>query len=131
MENNQAANSVRKNIKPSEVLEAAKKLIDSPEKWTKHVAARDSEGNPVDTYSDKAVCFCSLGAQRKALKDLGIRKDSDLDDLTFGFLLLATRSLTREPCRVAGFNDTRSHALVMRMWDLAIEFAKQREASGA
>jgi len=131
MENNPVANSVRKDIKPSEILEAAKKLIDSPEKWTKHVAARDSEDRPIDPFSPNAVCFCSIGAQLRAITQLGVAPDGILDNISFGYMALAARSITAEPCSVAGFNDNSTHPTVMRMWDRAIELAKQREASGA
>ncbi len=38
-------------------LIAARGLLSDPEKWTKHVAARNSDGVEVDTSHDSATCF--------------------------------------------------------------------------
>lgn len=43
-------------------LRAAKALIDTPEKWTQRVYARDSMGFTCESENSAAVCFCSLGA---------------------------------------------------------------------
>jgi hypothetical protein len=40
-------------------------LLDSPEKWTKEVLARDSKGNSTHPDSPEAVCWCVKGALRK------------------------------------------------------------------
>lgn len=43
-------------------LIAARALIDTPEKWTRHTFARNADGLPVNNDSEKAVCFCIMGA---------------------------------------------------------------------
>jgi hypothetical protein len=40
-------------------------LLDTPEKWTKEVFARDCKGDEVDPESPEAVCWCVKGALQK------------------------------------------------------------------
>jgi len=49
-------------MKPSEILIEARKLIDTPDKWTKGSYATDGQGKQVPSYSGQAQCFCTLGA---------------------------------------------------------------------
>jgi hypothetical protein len=44
-------------------------LLDSPEKWTKGVCARDSRGKEIDPESPKAICWCIKGALYKCYPD--------------------------------------------------------------
>jgi hypothetical protein len=39
-----------------------KELLDKPEKWTKGVCARDSNGLPIKSGDKNAVCWCLSGA---------------------------------------------------------------------
>ena len=47
---------------PHEILIAARAKIDTPQKWCKGSEALNSEGEPVDTTDEGAVCFCAFGA---------------------------------------------------------------------
>ena len=60
MEPNLKINS-EKTVK--QVLQEARDLIEKG--WTQHSFARDENGDEVEVFSDKAVCFCSLGALRR------------------------------------------------------------------
>jgi hypothetical protein len=46
-------------------LQSALSLIDLPGRWTKNAMALDAAGNEVDQKSDKAVCFCMVGALQR------------------------------------------------------------------
>lgn len=51
-------------------------FIDSPEKWTKGVNARDANGREVEQESPNAVCWCTYGAVHKCYTELDGRKDA-------------------------------------------------------
>ena len=104
-------------MKTSEILIAAKALIDEPGKWTQGATARCQEGWLVYYSGDEAVCFCSLGALFRTLN-----RESVEDWET-------PEELLKESCDqpIGLFNDTHSHPEVMQMWDRAIELAKAEE----
>lgn len=101
-------------MKPSEILKAAKAVIENPDKWTQGAFARDTQGNRLPGgYGDEATCFCSLGAVEKATQldwydtpDIVVYLEEAIDD------------------QVAHFNDSASHADVMQMFDKAITLAE-------
>jgi hypothetical protein len=45
-----------------DILKAAKEKIATPDKWTQGAYAKDANGYAVVETSNKAACFCSLGA---------------------------------------------------------------------
>ncbi len=49
-------------MKPSEVLRAARKLIETPDKWTKGEYARDAEGKVCPRRGKEACQWCASGA---------------------------------------------------------------------
>jgi hypothetical protein len=49
-------------MKSSEILQAAKARINTPEKWAKGALARTKNSHVVPTTSRSAACFCSYGA---------------------------------------------------------------------
>jgi len=53
-------------MKTSEVLKKARAVIEKPENWTKGHYARDADGRPVSPLHSSAICFCALGAIRRA-----------------------------------------------------------------
>lgn len=104
-------------MKTSEILIAAKALIDTPEKWTRGSFARDSENYHVDFYSKDAVCYCSLGALYKSQQGIHSLEAA-----------LAKRHLWYAAGEsIAEYNDTHTHPEVMAVWDKAIELAKKDE----
>lgn len=48
-----------------EVIIGVKRLLDSPEKWTKGCLARTVAGIPCDPSADDAVSWCLIGATRR------------------------------------------------------------------
>ena len=49
-------------MKSSEILQAAKARINTPEKWTKGAFARNKKSDEVSLHSRSAICFCPIGA---------------------------------------------------------------------
>lgn len=109
---------------PIRMLEVAKALISSPEKWTQGVSARDARGRHVDYGSQQARCWCVLGAMMKI--DVGL-------DNFFGrqgaiWLLEKTmKSIWPSYSGLGSWNDApeRTHADVMRLFTAAAVFAQQ------
>ena len=87
--------------------------------WTQDYEAKDAEGNDVHYWSDKAVCFCSVGALRRAAHELDANKPSDLANHNF------------ERSRVAGFYLLRDEIIssygdctLMSYWNDKVERRK-------
>ena len=57
-------NTDRKNQR--KVLKLARKMIDSPVKWTKYVCARTKRGEECGSWDENAYQFCAVGALRAA-----------------------------------------------------------------
>lgn len=107
-------------MKPSEILIAAKTVISDEANWTKGSFARDAEGVSLgDGYDNSAVCFCSLGAIEHVTKaDIG-------DTPAITYLSIAAFDISLST--IEELNDHSSHAMVMQMWDLAIDLALEDE----
>lgn len=108
-------------MKPSEILRAQKALIDTPEKWTGRVFARDAAGNPIQLDSPKAVCFCSSGALR--LSPMNFPGSALIFGAAVDFLRRAMRG------SITVFNDTKGHKAVISAWDRAIAAAEKAEVA--
>lgn len=113
-----------------EFLVETKKLIDTPEKWTKGSSARDAEGHEVGTSDPKATCFCLIGAVN-ATYNRNINK-TDLSDILDMFTenffhFNKGRSFTT----ASEFNDNleTTHADMMKYLDYEIEAARKFEES--
>jgi succinate dehydrogenase/fumarate reductase-like Fe-S protein len=52
------------NMTPLETLKAARQLITDPAKWVQRFKALDEFALPVDPKSERAICFCALGAMQ-------------------------------------------------------------------
>lgn len=120
-------------MKASQVLEKAKALIDTPEKWTQGHPARDAWNWKVRIDSRDATQFCMNGARWRALNAVTYNATYGVDDQVRQRLRLddATRRLLREACGeyVPDWNDApqRTHAEVMEVFDKAIKLAKAKE----
>lgn len=90
----------------------ARKLIDTPEKWTQGALARKKAGHVSDIDGKGAVCFCALGAIIKASGAL----DTDAYNI---FRRVIDGSIST-------FNDDppRTHAEVLAAFDAAISKAE-------
>lgn len=115
--------------KVSEFLIGAKKLIEDPTNWTQGWFAKSNLGNHVQANSERAVCFCSLGAlERFDGKELPLNKRHPLTGEKY-----LSRYAQDELENVMGqavedFNDENSHSLVMEKWEEAIRNAQEKEA---
>lgn len=104
---------------PADVLLAARDLIAEPERWTRGVPARDTEGFEVGVTNTAAAQFCMVGAvmhvTRRDCVDFGVY------DKCWPYLGQACGG------SITGFNDRRTHADVLAAMDRAIELAKEAE----
>lgn len=98
-----------------ELLEFTEKvlsLINTPEKWTRDVFARDAHGVSVASLSSDAVCFCLRGACIKANRG-STPRDFDC------FFANVARSIgyTVNSNFIAAFNDhhTTTHADIVKI----------------
>lgn len=110
-------------MKVSAFMTEAKKVIEDPANWTTGWFAKNEFGTMVDSLSENATCFCSLGAIERYAK-------CELEEDLFG-----VRSLSREAqyrlegvmgMAVEDFNDDHTHLEVMTMWDEAIKIAVEQ-----
>ena len=113
--------SVRSTV---EVLKAARKRIEDPERWTQGVHARVKQrGAEVEPHSATATCWCAVGALcAEGVDPYGA------DDRSFGFLERAAEEMDGEHGWPPNLNDrgTRAtaHKRVLAMYDRAIELAE-------
>lgn len=98
-------------MKTLEVLRKARELISKPEHWTRHKYARDVRGLPAPVHDEAAFCFCALGALRKV--------NNKHSDFCRPATVLAS-ALPESITSVSVFNDTRTHAEVLALFDKAI-----------
>lgn len=94
------------------VLDTAQGLISNPDNWGKGARAIDVDGVRVSPTSEKAVCFCMIGAIQRAEIIVGSFHLSDA--ITFMQSMVPHGS-------IAGFNDQpyRTHEDVMDMFRVA------------
>lgn len=93
-----------------ELLQKARKIIEHPDNWARGEFARDLQGADISWESPEAVCFCSLGALKKA----DGKWTSDSGRYAAGQLAVHMIG------EISYFNDTRSHAEVLAAWDATI-----------
>ena len=110
----------------AEHLRAAKALIDTPEKWTRKVSARDKNLKPASASDKRACIFCSVGAVWRVF-------DGVLDDpAVLPCELCLERSLPSGFDDISAYNDDpdTTHPDIMSLFDRAIELAEaQADAS--
>lgn len=104
-----------------QLLEQAKALIDTPEKWTKGALARDAGGQPVAYFAPDARCFCTAGALQKACNN--DESNSRLIQAGRRAIYKAMAERDKLDVSIERFNDHTftTHAEVMAVFDLAIE----------
>lgn len=115
-------------MKLSEIFTKAREILDSPEKWTRGVFARDLSGRP--TTIEEGCSFCVLGA---VLSAKGIRDSSDglIYETEAGLLRKVIRKLKNRPIFVDEYNDDpdTTYEDVIILLDAAIELARKEEES--
>jgi len=124
-----------------ELLEAAKALIDTPEKWTQKDFAKKADGKSTTwQVHNQPVCFCTLGALyntiSKQLKNppelvsLTHKAERILTDVILE--LFPTSDRIKDPLeintrKIVNFNDSHTHQEVMAVWDHAIFYARNKD----
>lgn len=94
-----------------ERLREARARIEDPANWCQGAFARDRSGDPVGSKSPVACQWCAEGALTVA----GGGFDAEV------YLL---RALPLRVNDVGGYNDHRTHATVLRLFDRAIALAE-------
>lgn len=92
-----------------EILEAARRLIEKRENWTRAWWALDAAGNPVDSTDPSGVCFCIAGAINRASDRNGRAAFEALE-----------RQITSGPRQIIQFNGGHTHEEVLALFDRAI-----------
>ena len=98
--------NIRKRIAAE--IKAIDDLLDSPEKWTQRMAARDAHGERIHPLDEKASCFCLLGA---LIRVRGVRAYVSPVDETLSVIKTAATKVMHPTIRfdtVMGFNDAPS-----------------------
>jgi hypothetical protein len=115
------------------LLREARATIATPDRWAQGSFAYDSDGNPVSPNSQKAACFCSLGALYRAA---GCDTSSSLPTSDNTFIKKAEMCLDKAASRfgdlgIVDFNDIaeRTHDEVLRAFDSAIKIATETETA--
>jgi hypothetical protein len=99
----------------SEILIAARALIEKPHRWTKDAYATDKNGNPIDPRHEGAKCFCLQGAILRQC-DLGTDDGKQL----YFQAVTALRALLPRHSTIPGFNDANDHKAVLALLDKAV-----------
>lgn len=99
-----------------ETLKAARELIAKPENWTRGAYARSALRRRVNIGSEKAVCFCAVGAIKTVCDE-----DPFVEVPAYKALEDAFGNAPEE------FNDCRTHAEVLAGFDRAIASTSEAE----
>jgi len=100
-----------------EILTNARQSISDEKNWTQGVYARDIDGYSVVEMEPTAVCFCSLGAIRKAIPGDDYKGYNNARDSLYETLR------GRPHLNVHGFNDhpNTKHSDVLALFDDTIK----------
>jgi hypothetical protein len=107
-------------VKPSEVLRAARKLIEKPGAWALDWYAYDKFGDRCSPTNPIAVCFCTLGAIKAAIGD--DNEEHVLYTWSKGFLRRAVGSDPK--WNAATWNDRANHSDVIGAFAIAETLAE-------
>ena len=100
-----------------EILEKARELISDESRWTQGSYAKDEKGEGTLPWREEAVCFCALGAIKKAGN---FHDDCSEPAIFLGRVLRDDMGLHS----VDEYNDSHSHADVLALFDRAIAAAR-------
>ncbi len=103
------------------VLREARELISDPKRWTQGAISRDASGGEIAPSSERAVCWCSLGAIERIA-------EAGSYFATSAYYLLYLQAEKANGLSVSSTNDELGHEAVLRMFDAAIASA-EAEAS--
>lgn len=100
------------------VLRAARAKIENPDAWTRGAFARNQDGLLRDAQDSDACAWCAMGAVRAVSSGRG----DQVRDHALRMLHCAAVQL--DDSGIASFNDTRTHADVLKMFNLAIQLGE-------
>lgn len=103
---------------PLEVLQSARELISDPDKWVQGHIAVDRNGEYTNAASPYACRFCALGSLFRCT----VGQPSDVYDDAVAVLASATPGSA-----IATYNDSRTHAEVLAVFDHAIAIERSRQ----
>lgn len=101
-----------------EILEKARELISVESRWTQGSYAKDGNGEGTFPWGEDAVCFCALGAIKKAGD---FRNDCSEPALFLGRVLRDRTGFVS----IDEYNDSHSHADILSLFDHAIAAARE------
>jgi hypothetical protein len=115
-------------IEPKAVLARARALIAFSDNWTQNASARKQDGTTIDAEHPLARRWCSIGACRRALRELyapTLEQINTRDSADFGNSLQdaidaldATLRQRGEPrTYTADYNDEHTHADALALFD--------------
>ena len=105
---------------PLQTLKAARDLISDPARWTQRFKALDEFCLPVDPTSEKAICFCSLGALQNVTGLSRYHQPVFEAAKALNRKLPIYLTLGDDEADFTDFNDTHTHAEVLALFDAAI-----------
>jgi hypothetical protein len=108
----------------SDLLRKAKSLISSPERWCQGAHSLRADGTHCPGDDPNAVAWCAGGAVWRIDRDNPSVRDAALRTLT-----IAARETFGEDHLAV--NDRLGHTAVMRMLDVAIQLAEQKEIANS
>ena len=100
--------------KVKQALIDAKELISTPERWTQYAWSRTADGVSAGSFTEDAVCWCSIGAIRH------VTKDSPYQVTGVARVLLDQEANSLGYETAIEYNDEHTHAEVMALFDKAI-----------
>lgn len=106
-----------------ELLRATRDLLADERRWRQHNAATDLDGEPKRPDDPNARLFCTVGGLSHAASLL-IGRD-DAPPATEAAITALQRTLGRPG--IAKFNDTRTHAEVLALFDKTITRLEREE----
>lgn len=114
-----------------EILQEANKLIEHPDNWCQGYLYQRGDGSLSTYASDPEICkYCSLGAINKIVPH-GIMGVIATRRKAINYLerAISLRTKVSYMIDITAFNDANCHDEVMRMWNDAIQIAKEEHES--
>lgn len=93
-----------------EILRSLRELISDKEKWCRGTFARDENKNSVSPMESTACAWCIVGGIDKIANDNSVSGDGVLERIDL-------YSLEKQAKNIDHFNDTSSHAEVLKLLD--------------
>ena len=99
------------------ILEKAKSIIATPDRWCREDLARDIRGIEVSPHNSMAVCWCAYGAMKCAGRRLGL-------DHFINSSVNIFNSVSSKDMIYLNDHDDTTHDMLMETFDRAIAKAR-------